>query len=205
MNGLRRRKSSGRRVKKLLYLVCEGEKTEPIYFENFRTPECNFHIILSSSGRKNATGLVKEAIRKISAGSFDAAHGDQAWCVFDVDENDDDELKAALSLADENGISIALSNPCFEIWYLIHYSFCSSKISRQDLLVKLDGHISGYHKKLDVFSKLNGRLPSAVKNAQQLNEMHERAGVELISTRSNPSTQVFRVIETITKIKELNR
>ena len=54
---------------------------------------------------------------------------DEYWCVFDVDEHP--YLNRALELARTSGISIALSNPCLELWFLLHFegdgrpeSFC---------------------------------------------------------------------------------
>ncbi|WP_019176248.1 RloB family protein [Methanomassiliicoccus luminyensis] len=202
MNGLRRRKQSGRERRKLLYLVCEGERTEPIYFNNFRTPECDFRIIILSDHNNDPIGLVSRAIKVIDDEVFDSEYGDQVWCVFDVDQNSDEKLQAALGMATDRGISIALSNPCFEIWYYIHFTFCSSKLSRQDLLVKLDNYIKDYNKTMNVFECTKDMLPMAIKNAKKLNKMHEGAAVALIGTGSNPSSQVYRVIETINRMMQ---
>ncbi|MBI0584650.1 MAG: RloB domain-containing protein [Methanomassiliicoccus sp.] len=204
MNGYRRRKEQGRARKKLLYIVCEGKKTEPIYFNNFRTPECDFNIVITTDGKKNATGLVSKAVEIIDCGPYDADYGDKIWCVFDVDQNSDEELDKASKIALDKGIFIALSNPCFEIWYLVHFIHCSSRISSYDLLIKLDTHIKGYHKTMDVFEQVEPKTPTAVKNAKILNKMHEKASVKLYGTDSNPSSQVFKVIETIYQIEKYN-
>lgn len=48
---------------------------------------------------------------------------DSAWVVLDGDEhiqNDPQNWHAALQLAEGSDIHLAVSNPCFELWYLLH-------------------------------------------------------------------------------------
>jgi hypothetical protein len=44
----------------------------------------------------------------------------ELWAVFDRDENTPHEIYAAFRLAKTNGIRIAFSHPCFELWLLLH-------------------------------------------------------------------------------------
>jgi hypothetical protein len=43
---------------------------------------------------------------------------DETWVVCDVDAHHG--LNDALALAKSNEIQVALSDPCFELWYLLH-------------------------------------------------------------------------------------
>jgi len=45
----------------------------------------------------------------------------ELWVVFDRDENTPQEVYAAFRLARQNGIRIAFSHPCFELWLLLHF------------------------------------------------------------------------------------
>ena len=47
---------------------------------------------------------------------------DQVWCVFDIDEHR--LIPEAKQQAVANGIELAISNPCFELW-----ACCTSAIS----------------------------------------------------------------------------
>lgn len=48
---------------------------------------------------------------------------DQVWCVLDVEAPvPHPALQKALKIARESGIKVAASNPCFELWALIHLS-----------------------------------------------------------------------------------
>jgi hypothetical protein len=43
----------------------------------------------------------------------------ETWCIFDTDEHP--SIPEALDLAARNGVCVALSNPCLELWFLIHF------------------------------------------------------------------------------------
>jgi len=60
------------------------------------------------------------------------SEGDSVWVVADGDVNynnpdpitaKDSLLSKARKMADAKGIQIALSNPCFEFWYLLHFQY----------------------------------------------------------------------------------
>ncbi|ARQ70294.1 RloB family protein [Streptomyces marincola] len=44
---------------------------------------------------------------------------DQVWCVSDVDDYRD--LDEAVRYAENHGVELVLSNPCFELWLLLHH------------------------------------------------------------------------------------
>ena len=59
-------------------------------------------------------GLTKKSRRKKN--SFE--ENDEVWAVFDRDEHPN--FDGALSLCQANGIGVARSNPCFELWLILH-------------------------------------------------------------------------------------
>jgi hypothetical protein len=149
--------------------------------------------------------LVETAKGIIRDGYYVFDPGDQVWCVFDVDENTDDQLQKAKKEACKNRIGIAISNPCFEIWYYLHFTYGETNISRQDLIVKLEGHLKGYQKEADVYELLKEKQDVAINNAKRLNKFHEKNKNDLHSRASNPSTQVFQVLEIITTMSASNK
>lgn len=44
---------------------------------------------------------------------------DHIWCVFDIDEHP--FVPEARQQARDNRIDVAVSNPCFELWLLLHF------------------------------------------------------------------------------------
>ena len=120
-----------------LLIVCEGEKTETQYFEQFARFHRNSLVKVEVAPEHDkALPAVRIAKRlKAEASASAKREGDAnlkydaVWCVFDVDEHP--HVPEALVMAQKNGIKIALSNPCFELWLILHV---------RDAPGMLDGH-----------------------------------------------------------------
>jgi hypothetical protein len=115
---------------------------------------------------------------------------DEVWCVFDVDDHV--KIPDAKQQAKANQISLAISNPCFELWALLHYQSQTAHITRQKLARLLQTHIPGYEKLLPV-DDLEPRYPSALKRGMALEKDCERLG----EPGKNPSTGVHHLAERI--------
>jgi hypothetical protein len=61
-------------------IVCEGEKTEPLYFEGFRVKSAK--LIIRGEGN-NTVNLVRIALRLRDQQAKERPPYDQVWCVFD--------------------------------------------------------------------------------------------------------------------------
>lgn len=108
-------------------------------------------------------------------------------------------IKKAKKEGDKNKIEIILSNPCFELWYLLHFEFSTAYISTEQAVQKLEEkYIPNYQKNQSYFEQLKTHLSKAIENAQKLNRFHEGNQTPLFSTKSNPSTQVFRLAADLT-------
>ena len=78
--------------------------------------------------------------------------------------NDSQNFNSAITLARNNGIDVAYSNDAFELWYLLHFHFYNTGISRQDyqnMLTKLLGH--EYKKNSEtIYEKLKDKQQDAI-------------------------------------------
>jgi len=120
---------------------------------------------------------------------------DEVWCVFDVDEHPN--LADARQQAKANSIKLALSNPCFELWLLLHFQDQSAHVERDASKSACRRHMPDYHKKVP-FEVLYPLYEQAVKRAAALEKWqseNDRAG-------GNPSTKVHHLTE---RIRELGR
>ena len=97
-----------------ILIVCEGENTEPSYFNQFRVTSA---IVKSIGEGYNTISLVKRAIALAQDGNFD-----QVWCVFDKDDFDDNQFNSAILIAEANNFGVAYSNQSFEYWLLLHFN-----------------------------------------------------------------------------------
>ncbi|MDO8727606.1 MAG: RloB family protein [Candidatus Methanoperedens sp.] len=195
------RKIVKRRPYKLFLIVCEGEKTEPMYFKRYRKRHCNLIIKTPESKSTDPVNLVKFAKEQIKKEELDLKTGDAIWCVFDCDENTNENMSRAIKIAGKD-VNICLSNPSFELWFLLHFTSIVSKLFRSEVIEKLKKEIPDYEKNKDVYDLLVNKREIALKNAKKLIELHKKNGINLISVESNPSTQVCFIAEEILKITE---
>jgi hypothetical protein len=118
-------------------------------------------------------------LRENDRGGFD-----EYWCVVDVDEFD---IAEAIAAAESTGISLAVSNPCFEVWLILHFADCTAGIaSPKAAAEKLRRHLPGYSKGVLDFALLAERVDKAVERAKSLG-----AG--------NPSSDMWRLVEVVRK------
>ena len=118
-------------------IVCEGKKTEPLYFEAL-IKDCTSsvrEVIIEGEGRATSvlveqTKTIKEDLELHNAMSFD-----RVWIVFDKDDFDD--FNAAIAKARRYGFKTAWTNEAFELWYILHFEYLDTGISRHDYLEKL--------------------------------------------------------------------
>ena len=177
-----RRRGPSRSQKTRVLVVCEGAKTEPQYLRGLsRTYRSSPVDIVTRVDRPQPIKVVEEAIRvRDEDGDFDAV-----WCVFDVDEH---QLDAALEKAKQEDIMLAISNPCFELWLLLHFcdqhAFTDSKAAQR----ALKKYIGDYDKS-GSFKRYSRGYHDAVGRAQRLHK-GLRCG-------PNPSTGVWRLTELI--------
>lgn len=188
---------SNRKVKnrRWFLIVCEGEKTEPNYFRSFPVDTKVIKLDIKGEG-KNTKSLLEKAIELKNGSEYDES--DRFCCVFDRDingknSNDAQNFNAAMNLAKNNGIKVAYSNDAFELWYLLHFHFYNTGISRKDyqnMLTRLLGH--EYHKNSEtIYEELENRQQNAIKHAKQLLMEYDRPNPE----SDNPSTTVHLLVE----------
>lgn len=100
-----------------LLVVCGGERTEPDYFRGLkgqmRNPAIQIRLKAKGCAPKDLVAYAR-AIAPVGGDEFD-----QVWCVVD---SDDFDLEAAAALAAELDVRLAVSNPCFELWLLLHHA-----------------------------------------------------------------------------------
>ncbi len=177
--------------------------TEPQYLEAFRLAHGTNTVrvrVVSPGGDPRA--LVEAAIRLRDEAARRARRErdlnlayDEVWCVLDVDEHA--WLEAARLLARENAIELAVSNPAFELWLLLHFAGQTAHVERKRASELLRKHVPRYDKHIR-FEDLASGYADAVERAAALDRRHAKAGAE----GANPSTGVYRLTE---RIREFGR
>lgn len=189
-----RRSSSPGSTGKVILIVTEGEKTEPHYLKGLRN-----HLRLSAAeievvpAAVDALSLVNRAMelrdeRKIKVRQSCAVRYDSVWVVFDTDRADTNpRLNDALQKAQANKINVALSNPCFEFWLLLHDEYTTAPFNNCAEVIRRikDRYLPDYKKANIQMDYFIPKIPHAVRRAGQCRQHHNSAG-----TDGNPSTGV---------------
>ena len=181
-----------------LHLFCEGEATENIYFTQwYRSRRRTVRMTIDKYHGDPYT-LVTKAVEFKSLSAKDAARGrgsapDQIWCVFDCDEHP--RIPDATAKADSHGINIAFSNPCIELWFLLHYENQTAELDRFEAQARAYVRMGG-GKRLSpkACEDLIARYDGAKVLAEALVAQHAR---NLLVTNSNPSSSVWRLVDEI--------
>jgi len=120
------RKENTRAPKITFYIYCEGENTEPGYIDALRAAHPEWLVELEPiRGPGAPANLVRSAkskleeIRRKSTKTKQSFEGqDQVWALFDDDARK--TIPDALDQARVHGVGIGYSNPCFELWLILH-------------------------------------------------------------------------------------
>ncbi|MBR1614670.1 MAG: RloB domain-containing protein [Treponema sp.] len=146
-------------LKRTILLVVEGE-TEKIYFERLKGFERYSSLKIEPKLPKHSdlTTLVEFAKKEKRSGVYDFV-----WLVFDRDVLLTQNIpKTTLELInnperlEEQGINLADSLPCFEIWFLLHFCIPKQNYKNQDEVIKeLCKFLPTYSKNNDWLSKNN--------------------------------------------------
>ncbi|HEY6874150.1 MAG TPA: RloB family protein [Geobacteraceae bacterium] len=193
----------------LIIIACEGAKTERYYFESWfqilkeAQALSPISCVFAPHQHTNPTGVLADLI------SFRDTYGrtykdyEHRWIIIDRDEErcgggghtlqDFNEaiLKAS---ANRPEISVAWSNPSFELWYLIHFCYHNTPIDRDQVNIKLSRAISGTYEKNDrtMYSRLKLKLRDALRNAKRLHDEAKESGA--LPAATNPGTTVYELV-----------
>jgi hypothetical protein len=189
-----------------ILIVCEGENTEPSYFNQFRITSAK---VKSVGEGYNTISLVNRALALSQQGNYD-----QVWCVFDKDDFNDNDFNSAIQIAVANNFGVAYSNQSFEYWLILHFNdHQGGGMHRDSYNDKINEHLKpfkvtydGNGTKLieeDFFELLDGIDDKASrKRAELAIDRAERNYNHFDHTnpaREESSTTVFRLVRELLK------
>ena len=192
----RRKRSRG--VNSVLHIFCEGA-TEEAYFEAYKRKIHCVAVVIEHSHHGDPKGLVAEAI-KAKEGS---PANDIFWVVYDAEElSQRNKLQShaeAFQAANRNGINIAFSAICFEVWLLLHFIQNPSMFLQPSTAVKeLQKYIKNYKKgDLNILTTLQDKLPTARVNAASLAQRQQCNHPDVPMYEYNPYTTVHLLLDAI--------
>ncbi|WP_187625512.1 RloB family protein [Pseudomonas congelans] len=203
---LRRKLPRRQRYEKVL-IVCEGEKTEPLYFSEIKD-----HYEIDTANIRISGDCGSAPISVVHHGEAlyleEARCGepfDKVFCVFDQDQHSsfDDALRKISAMKPAGVFRPIYSVPCFEFWLLLHFIYTSSpfvadgRLSSSALLIKeLQNYIPDYKKATEnLFTTLLDQLDMAIAYATRLEQESQQVNSK------NPYTNVHELVSYLRNIK----
>ncbi len=199
---------------KAILIVTEGRNTEPLYFKSLSAHwSLHPHVTqVEPGGEGIPANLVNKALAVQKERTADDEAGrlpfnqlgsfDETWIVFDTEHAErHGRLKDGIKLAEEHGIQVAHSTPCFEFWLALHYALKAPPMEtcKQACAVfesvaglKKGGYSKAKGAAGDLIDKLICQVPSAVQNADLLTKQQEGEPFP-----ANPSTTVQNLIRSM--------
>jgi hypothetical protein len=154
-----KRTPGSRRYKKLFIISTEGTKTEPQYFQFFNSQDLVVHVkCLKGNDKTSPEAILKRMKRHLKDEGLKKS--DEAWLVMDKDQWSQKQLTSLHEWSNEKeNYGLAVSNPKFEYWLLLHYEDGAKIKSAADCSGRLKRHLSGYDKDIDI-SKITLKMVS---------------------------------------------
>ena len=163
-------------------------------------------LIIAKHAHTNPKGVLQDletALRKDDEFEY-------KWIVIDRDEmrtngggHTLEDFNGAISSAEAQGISVAYSNPSFEIWYLLHFEYRGTGVDRDTVIDELNKYVNYEKNSKAIFEELKESQTTAISYAKQLKAEFEIGDRKLIPASDNPSTTVYKLVEQLNKFKNL--
>lgn len=192
------RSVTSKAVRPIIRVFTEGLRTEVQYLQAWHRIHRQDVFVDISKQHGTPMTLVDLAVADKQKMERQARRGkgaapDEYWCVFDRDEHP--LVTEAMALAAGEGINVAMSNPCLELWLLWHYCDHRRWEERGKVQHRLK-ELAGIDKRLEeeTVSHLLDKFPEARARAQAQEDVHKGNGSEL---HENPSSGVWRVVDSI--------
>lgn len=199
--GRLRRRPPTRDPRPRILVLCEGAKCEPGYLKAFCRHFRATSVVLDKAAGLDPKALVEVARTRLRESRREAKQYrdknlefDQVWCVVDVDDHH--RLREARIQARDNDIEIVISNPCFELWLILHFRDQTAHIDRFHLKSACRNLPESDHAGYPSFAVCVSHYDTAVGRARQLDDRNDRDG----EPGRNPSTSVYRLTERILEI-----
>lgn len=174
--GRKIRLSKEKQMKPNFFVFCEG-KTEIAYIKFLRSL---YRVPIQVIPKKGKSNISKDDIGN-SKRDYVTTNQDKTFLMFDLDVAG--VLEHLQKIPDAE---LLVSNPCVELWFLLHYQEQKSKLTSKKCIQKLQSFTKDYKK---------GVLSEEEKNVLAANRDVAIKRAKLLEEYDNPSTTIYRLLE----------
>ena len=187
------KRRSGFRDAKLVVIATEGQKTETQYFEDFKeyyqTKRIHVEVLRRNTSASSPRHVFSE-LNKFKS-EYKLVGDDELWMVIDRDQWTEAHLSDVASHCRKKSFYLAISNPCFEVWLLLHIKdpaeYSSEELDKFShkaaLETELRSILGSYNSSNIDSTKFLPHVPEAIKRARPLDKSPDSWWPDAISTR----------------------
>lgn len=164
-----KRDSTTLRDDRLFIVACDDTYAPRQYFELFKISRVQIHVIPTIDGSSSAAHVLDRLLR------FEYEEYDERWLLLDTDHYVKGThlagFMATLRDAHDQGIRVALSKPCFELWLLLHHVDESTVLEHTDaesVSLALRAELGHYNKTRLRIEDFKAAMPLACERAERL-------------------------------------
>jgi hypothetical protein len=155
-----------RRYRKMFVLATEGAKTEPLYFNMFNNDNTVIHVKCLKGNRQNSPGQVLKRMNDYLKTNR-LKSKDEAWLIVDRDQWLEDQLIQLHEWSQTNSRhGLAVSNPKFEYWLLLHFEDGTGITSSRQCTDRLKRYLPHFEKSHVETDKLRPGIHEATRRAR---------------------------------------
>lgn len=204
-NSLMRERREAFRDARLIVIASEGKDTERIYFKALAKEYTNLRVhvhILERSENEQNNSSPEHVLKQLNdyKSKYDLEADDELWLVVDKDRWTEAMLShVATECSQEVAMHMALSNPCFELWLLLHMEDAASlSLEEQEqrmknrrksknadpyLKVRLRQKMGSYHESSYDALTLIAHIEDAIERARALDKNPTDRWPQTLGTR----------------------
>ena len=189
-----------KRKRSTVFIVAEGHnRTEKNYFRGFVAKHKNLTFKIVHDSSTDPERMAQSLADFMDEMDYSAEDGDMAFCLIDHDCNQtkDEQIQKALEIARKRGFDVIVSNPCFEVWFICHYTSTPRNYSSsKEVLKELEEYLPDYEKSdTDIYDRTEPNLQSAINNAKHLVQRCQEQGHSQFRFDFSPCTDMYLAIE----------
>jgi len=173
------RRPSFRSPRARLLIVCEDSKSAPAYFNSLRQKLrlSTVEITVDSGTSSDPDSVVRTALKRCDETNTEARNSlymsefDEVWCAFDRETpGSRPQFQSIVQFAKDSGLRLAVSNPCFEFWTLLHFEHTTRSFKDcSEVVAHLKRkHLASYRKGGDNFASVEARIEEAIERAMRI-------------------------------------
>lgn len=172
------RKSKAKKMRPIFFVFCEGE-TEVAYVNYLKS---KYRLPVQVIPRKSDSNISYRYIENCKREYF-TTDSDKTFLMYDLDV---DGIWEKLICIPE--VTLLVSNPCIELWFLLHNQECGAEMDSKTCVRKYESVSLGYKK---------GKFGASDLHLFNQGEDIAIARARKMNAPSNPSATVYKLVEAL--------